>query len=161
MQKCLGLTWVLVMLLSACSGVNGGGVSLGVGLGGGIGHHVGVGTSINIPIGRTTPTTNIPDNGGINVIENQIITYFDTQGQTSHAAVKGGYERRLLAKVSQNEWLVQDFYSTGEKRTDPMTLSREQVFTFRAHPNDGSYTVYAINGNMMLQQNFRQGKAIK
>ncbi|XXQ67238.1 NemA protein [Neisseriaceae bacterium B1] len=151
---------VAAVLLSACSGVgvNGSGVSLGVGLGGMIGNHVGLGTSINIPIGRdTTPTQ---QTGGIHVIEQKIITYFDTHGQTSNSAVKGGFSRQLLAKQG-DDFLVQDFYDTGEKRTDPMTLTREQLFVFRTHPNNGALTVYAINGNIMQQQNFRNGKLVK
>lgn len=150
-------TAVLALLLSAC-GSTSNGVLLGVGLGGLIGNHVGIGTSINIPIGgNKQPET--AGNSGINVIEQKIITNFDAQGNATEQAVKGGYYRQLISQ-DKNGYLVQDFYSTGEKRTDPMTLTREQVFTFRAHPLNGSYTVYAINGNIMQQQNFRNGKTV-
>lgn len=151
-----------VLMLGACSGVgvNGSGISLGVGLGGMLGNHVGLGTSVNIPleIGRDKTQTN--NTGGINVIEQKVITYFDAQGKASDSAVKGGFMRQLLAKQG-NDFLVQDFYDTGEKRTDAMTLTREQLFVFRAHPNNGVLTVYAINGNIMQQQNFRNGKLVQ
>lgn len=151
----------LSLLLAACSGMDGNNVSLGVGLGGTIGRHVGLGTSLNIPltIGRGNQANN-PENSGINVIEEKVLTYFDAQGNASDNAVKGGYYRQLLSKQSNGYW-VQDFYATGEKRTEPMLLSREQAFTFRAHPNNGAYTVYAINGNIMQQQNFRNGQLVR
>ena len=153
----------LSLLLAACTGVgvDSNNISLGLGLGGTIGRHVGLGTSLNIPltIGRNGNTTTT-NNSGINIIEEKILTYFDTQGNTTDSAVKGGYYRQLISKQN-NGYLVQDFYSTGEKRTDPMTLSKEQAFSFRAHPNDGTYTVYAINGNIMQQQNFRNGQLVQ
>lgn len=156
MKTQITILTLCTILLSACSGTSNNGVSVGIGLGGMLGSRVGVGTSINIPIGSNTttpsPNTQIP--------EQQIITHFDTQGHSSENSVKGGYYRQLLAKQN-NDYLVQDFYSSGEKRTDPMLLSREQLFTFRAHPNNGSYTVYAINGNIMQQQNFRNGVLVK
>lgn len=152
----------LSLTLNACSsvGVDGNNISLGLGLGGSIGRHVGLGTSINIPlsIGRGNTTA---DQSGINIIEEQVLTYFDAQGNTSDSAVKGGFYRQLLSKQNNNLYLVQDFYNTGEKRTEPMSLSREQAFVFRAHPDNGVYTVYAINGNIMLQQNFRNGRLIQ
>lgn len=153
---------VAAMVLSACSGVgvNGSGVSIGVGLGGMLGNHVGLGTSVNIPLDIGRDKTQNNNTGGINVIEQKVITFFDAQGQTSNSAVKGGFTRQLLAKQG-NDFLVQDFYDTGEKRTDAMTLTREQLFVFRAHPNNGVLTVYAINGNIMQQQNFRNGKLVR
>lgn len=156
MNKRIITTAALALCLSAC-GSNGNGVSLGLGLGGLIGNHVGIGTSINIPLGGNKQPEN--NGSGINVIEQKIITHFDAQGNATEHAVKGGYYRQLISQ-DKNGYLVQDFYATGEKRTDPMTLSREQVFTFRTHPNNGSHTVYAINGNIMQQQNFRNGKTV-
>lgn len=147
------------LLLAAC-GASSNGVSLGLGIGSRIGSHVGIGTSINIPIGGSKPAP--ADNsgkGGINVIEQKIITYFDTEGKAGEQPVKGGYYRQLISR-DKNGYLVQDFYSGGEKRTDPMTLTREQLFTFRAQPLNGSYTVYAVNGTLMQQQNFRNGRAV-
>lgn len=151
----------IALVLSACAGNgNSSGISLGIGLGGMLGNHVGLGTSINIPLGTSNKPSPNQQNGGIQVHEQQIISYFDAQGQASDAMVKGGFARHLLAKQG-NDFVVQDFYSTGEKRTDPMTLTREQLFIFRAHPNNGAYTVYALNGQIMQQQNFRNGKLIK
>lgn len=161
MKMRYGLALIASGLLAACSGVgvNGGGVSLGLGLGGTIGRHVGLGTSINIPL-KIDQNKSQTDKSGINVIDEKIITYFDAQGQTSDSAVKGGFSRQLLAKQG-DDYVVQDFYATGEKRTEPMTLTRAQLFDFRAHPNNGAHTVYAINGNIMQQNNFRDGKLIK
>lgn len=141
-------------LLSAC-----GGVSLGLGLGGNIGRHVGLGAGINIPIGnKSHPQANVKDKSGIHIFEEKIITYFDAQGQASDNSNKNGYYRRLLSKQTDDNYWVQDFYSTGEKRTEPMLLTAEQLFIFRAHPQNGKHTVYAINGNIMSQQNFLNGK---
>ncbi|MDK4680722.1 NemA protein [Kingella negevensis] len=163
-MKKLILSAVLLATLSGCGvGVSDSGVSLGVGLGGSIGRHVGLGTSINIPLTfdrNKTSTTDSVSNGGINVIENQIVTYFDAQGTATDSAVKGGFFRKLINK-EKDGFLVQDFYSTGEKRSDPMLLSREDAFSFRAHPSDGTYTTYAINGNIMQQYNYKKGVVVK
>ncbi|ULJ61342.1 NemA protein [Wielerella bovis] len=152
----------VAMILSGCTGVgvNGSGVSLGLGLGGMIGNHVGLGTSINIPLtfDKNTPAVSneTVSKGGINVTETQILTYFDAKGTPTDSAVKGGFYRKLISKQSDG-FLVQDFYGTGEKRTDVMLLPRDSVFEFRAHPKDGTYTVYAINGNVMQQYNYKNG----
>lgn len=153
---------MLSVALTACGvGMSSNGISLGLGLGGLIGNHVGVGTSINIPLTfDKTNTETTQKVGDLNVDEQKIITHFDAQGRVSDAAVKGGFFRQLLAKQGNNAYLVQDFYDNGKKRTEPMILQQNQLFEFRAHPNDGAYTVYAINGNIMQQQNFRNGKLI-
>ncbi|EIC14054.1 NemA protein [Kingella kingae] len=157
------ILWAVVALgLTACSGVgvNGSGISLGVGLGGSIGRHVGLGTSINIPLSLDKDEAE-SKTGGINVVEQKIITYFDAQGRTADSAVKGGFFRQLLVKQNDNAYLVQDFYDNGNKRSDPMTLTKEHLFEFRAQPKDGTYTVYAINGNIMQQHNFKNGKLVQ
>ena len=55
---------------------------------------------------------------------------------------------------------VQDFYESGQKRSDAMLLTRESLYDFRAHPQNGVLTTYAINGNILYQQNFRNGKMV-
>lgn len=157
-QKTLGISFCIALLLSACAGgISGSSASIGIGTH--IGRHVGVGGTINLPLGGINKkTSNTP--AAVAFSEQQIITYFDTQGKAVNQAVKGGFQRRLLAKPADNEYLVQDFYESGEKRTDPMILNKEDVFQFRAHPQNGSYTVYAINGTIMLQQTFNNGKLI-
>ena len=141
-------------ILAGCAGISGSGVSLGVGLGG---RHVGVGTSVHIPLGSQTGNQSA---GGVNVLEEQIVTYFDTEGKAVSSAVKGGYHRKLLRKQGTDGYLVQDFYSSGEKRSDAMLLDRDNLYDFRAHPKSGVLTVYAINGSIMRQQNFRNGRAV-
>lgn len=145
------------LLLGACAGgsVGSNGVSVGLGLGGMFGNHVGIGTSVNIPLGGNTlpqTTTAIA----------QPIIHFDANGQSTDSAVKGGFYRKVLTKQSDGNYLVQDFYEMGgAKRTDPMQLSGTQLHTFRAAPQNGTLTVYAINGNIMQQQTFQNGKLIK
>ncbi|MCP1659733.1 NemA protein [Neisseria perflava] len=161
MKHIIPLT-ALAALLSACT-VGTPGMSVGLGVGTSIGRHVGLGTSLNIPISldknKTGQNTN-NSNGGVNVIEEQIVTYFDAQGNTSNNAVKGGFYRRLISK-SGNDYVVQDFYGdNGQKRTDPYTLTREQLMQFRAAPANGSLTTYAYNGNLMQQQVFKNGKLV-
>lgn len=148
---------LIAFSVAACTS---GGVSLGMGLGGMLGNHVGLGTSINIPLSSSTSTAKSTSDGEINVIEQKIITYFDTQGTPSDAAIKGGYYRQLLGK-NDSDFLVQDFYATGEKRTDPMQLERDALFIFWAHPKNGTYTVYAINGAVMQQLTYQQNRVIK
>ena len=164
MKKITFSALLTAVLLSGCTGVgvNGSGVSVGLGLGGMIGNHVGLGTSINIPLtfDKTNTSSSSSNTGGINITEEKIITYFDTQGKATDSAVMGGYHRKLISKQSDG-FLVQDFYSTGEKRTDPMVLPRETVFDFRAHPKDGSHTVYAINGNVMQQHVYKNNAVVK
>lgn len=41
-----------------------------------------------------------------------------------------------------------------------MLLTRESLYDFRAHPQNGVLTTYAINGNILYQQNFRNGKMV-
>ena len=132
------------LALGACANGTGQGVSLNLGLGGLIGSHLGIGTSVNIPLGGTAQKNPADgeNRGGLRVI------------------VKNGYYRELVAKQNDQTYVVQDFYGNGNKRTDPMTLAKDQLFEFRAHPHNGAYTVYAINGNIMQQQNFRNGKLI-
>lgn len=146
-------TSVLSLVLSAC---NTNGISLGVGIGGSIGKHVGIGTSVNIPVS----TKQAEKVSKLNIQEQQIITYFDTQGNSSEKATSNGFYRQLITKQGNDAYWVQDFYQSGEKRSEPMLLTREQLFIFRAHPSNGSYTIYAINGSIMLQQNFRNGQLI-
>lgn len=157
-MKRILLSTGLITLLSACS-VGTPGMSIGLGLGTSLGSNVGLGTSINIPV-RFDPKQNSQNNGGVNIIEEQIITYFDAHGQTSNQAVKGGFYRQLINKRG-NEYVVQDFYSdNSRKRTDPYVLSREQLMQFRATPSNGSLTTYAYNGNIMQQQAFQNGKLV-
>lgn len=143
----------MVGSLSACGvGVGTNGISVGLGVGGMIGRHIGLGTSVNIPltINKKQIETAQTNNPSINVIEEKIVTYFDAQGNPTETPAKGGYYRQLIRKDG-SQYLVQDFYATGEKRTDPMLLDRSNIFTFRAHPKTGAYTVYAINGVIMTQ----------
>lgn len=146
------------LALSACTGagVSGQGVSLGLGLGGMLGNHVGIGTSVNIPLGKTSSVgTTAP------AFSEQTI-YFDAKGQMSDAAVKNGFYRKVLAKQSDGVYLVQDFYEMGgSKRTDPMQLQAAQLHTFRATPDNGTLTVYDRQGAVMQQQTFQNGKLIK
>ena len=147
-------------ILTACT-ANSPRMSVGLGLGTGIGSHIGLGTSVNIPVGIDKRENRIPkNNGGIHIIEEQIVTYFDAQGNPADSPVKGGYYRQLISRHN-HEYLVQDFYSdNSRKRTDPYPLPRERLLQFRATPYDGSLTVYAYNGNVMQQQVFKNGKLI-
>lgn len=146
---------IVVSLAGCANGITGNGVSLGIGLGGMLGSHVGIGTSVNIPLNRDSGSLN-------NLFEKQIVAYFDANGVVSDSAVKGGFYRQLLSKPSNDEYLVQDFYEMGgAKRTDPMILSRDQLMNFRANPRNGTLTVYAINGNVMQNQVFKNNQMVK
>lgn len=146
-------TLLLLPVLAACSS-SPSGMSVNLGIGSSIGRHVGLGTSVNIPVGL--PGKRDP---GINTIEEQTVTHFDAQGNTSETAVKGGYYRQLISKRSDSEYIVQDFYQdNAKKRTDPMILSRNQLMDLNAHPHEGTLTVYAYNGNIMRQQTYQNGK---
>lgn len=159
MKKQLSLSLILLTLTACSGGIASNNVSLGVGLGTNIGRHVGLGTSINIPLGGIEKTETAPTNE-VKLTHQQVLTYFDAQGNASEHPVKGGIQRRLLSKASADSYVVQDFYETGEKRSDPMTLNKKDVFTFRAHPENGSYTIYAINGVIMQQQNFKNNRLV-
>lgn len=145
---------ILSVFLSACStGMPG--MSVGVGIGTGIGSHVGLGTSLTIPI-RTNQTAQA--NSGLP--EQTAVIHFDAQGEVSDNAVKGGYSRRLLNKRNQ-DYIVQDFYTNGNKRTDPYTLKRAQLLNFRSLPENGSVTTYTRDGRVISQQVFQNGKVIR
>lgn len=143
-----------VVLLTSCTGVSSDGILLGLGFGG---RHVGVGTSMHFPLGSRA---GVEDRGGLRIIEERVVTFFDANGSAVSSAVKGGFYRQLLGGQNRDGYLVQDFYDTGEKRSDPMRLTRDKLYDFRAHPRNGVLTVYAINGNILYQQNFRDGKMI-
>ncbi len=148
------------LLLAGCSVNDTLGMAVNLGIGSTIGHHLGLGTSLSIPV-TLGNKTNTGNNSGINVYEEQIVTYFDAHGQTSDAAVKGGFYRQLIGKRNANEYIVQDYYGdNAKKRTDPMVLDKSQLMDFRAHPNDGTLTIYAYNGAVMQQQVYQQGKLI-
>ena len=159
-MKKLILTAALVASLSACTAGTPG-MSVGLGLGTSIGSHLGLGTSINIPVGLGTKSQSNSNDSSINVIDEQIVTYFDAQGNTSNHAVKGGFYRQLIKKQSSNSYLVQDFYGdNAHKRTDPYTLTRDRLMTFRTHPAEGSLTTYAYNGAVMQQQVYSNDKLV-
>ena len=162
-MKKLFLISTVILHLSACGvGVNPNGVSVGLGLGGMIGHHVGLGTSVNIPLTFDKKDESVQNHHGeINIIDQKIVTYFDTQGQPTDSEVKGGYYRQLISKQGNSQFIVQDFYATGQKRTDPMLLDRSNIFEFRAHPKNGTHTVYAINGAVMSQYTYQDNQIIK
>ena len=143
-----------LLLLTACAGAGGSSISLGIG---GFGSHIGLGTSVNIPIGSRTPAA---DTGGINVTEEQIITHFAADGTASEQAVKGGSYRRLLNVLGGGNYLVQDFYGDGQKRTDPMILPKKACSPPTAHPTDSAYTVYDRNGNPIRRQVYRNNRLI-
>lgn len=155
------------MVLSACGvGINKSGISLGVGLGGSVGRHIGLGTNVNIPLTfeqdkQNNTGANSNKSNGVDIIDSKIVTYFDTQGQAIEAAVKGGYYRQLIKKEGASEFMVQDFYVTGEKRTNPMLLNRNNIFEFRAHPKNGLHIVYAINGAVMSQYTYKNNELIQ
>ena len=109
----------LVLLLSACT-VGTPGMSVGLGVGTSIGNQDGLGDSNIFPFGLDkTRSGNQNDNSGLNVIEEQSVTYFDAQGKPRNASAAGGCDRQLIGK-SGNEYTVQDFYSDDRrKRTGP------------------------------------------
>lgn len=145
---------LLLPALAACA-ADPSGMSVNLGIGSSIGRHVGLGTSVSIPVGPRR----LPSGSGINTAEEQIVTHFDAQGNTSESAVKGGYYRQLVSKRGNNEYIVQDFYEdNSKKRTDPFIITRNQLMNFNAHPQDGTLTVYAYNGNIMRQQTYQNGR---
>ncbi|MDO5070782.1 NemA protein [Neisseria sp. Dent CA1/247] len=154
-MKNILLAGVLVSALSACT-VGTPGMSVGLGVGTNIGRHVGLGTSINIPVGidrNRNPS-------GVNVVEEQIVTYFDSRGNAGNQPVQGGFYRQLISKRS-NEYIVQDFYyDNSRKRTDPYTLPRNRLLDFHAHPENGTLTTYAYNGNLMQQKVYQNGRLV-
>ena len=121
---------VTALLLLTACADGPGGSSISLGIGG-FGSHIGLGTSVNIPIGSRTP-----------------------------AADKGGSYRRLLNVLGGGNYLVQDFYSDGQKRTDPMILPKKALFSADAHPTDSAYTVYDRNGNPIRRQVYRNNRLI-
>lgn len=144
---------IISLALNGCTN----GMSIGLGVGG-VGKHIGLGTSVNIPI---TPKKSEQTEPLLANKEQKILAYFNAQEQNVEQPSQHGFYRQLIAKETEHTFWVQDFYQSGEKRTEPMLLTREQLFTFRAYPHNGSYTVYAINGHIMQQQNFRDGQVIK
>ncbi|MCF7520817.1 NemA protein [Neisseria sp. ZJ106] len=152
----------LLPLLAALTACTAGtpGMSVGIGLGTNIGSHLGLGTSLNIPVSLSPGKTALGSNSQTAPAANEIIAYFDVHGTPSNAAVKGGFYRQLISKRG-DEYIVQDFYGDqGRKRTDPYTISRNQLMNFNATPDNGSLTRYAYNGAVMQQQVFQNGRLI-
>ncbi|WP_373740302.1 NemA protein [Neisseria sp.] len=144
----------MAVWLAGCAGGTPG-MSVGLGLGTGIGSHVGLGTSINIPVGGRKIN---PDRAGILNGQHPAV-YFDAQGNAADQAVRGGFYRQVLSRRS-GEAVVQDFYGSGQKRTDPYTVAEGRLKVFDAHPDDGTLTVYTISGKPMRTETFRNGRAV-
>ena len=144
------LTLPCALLLAACTPS---GMSIGIGGGG---SHFGIGTSLHFPLGQNV------NNSGLNISEEQIITFFDAQFKAQRSPAKGGYYRELLAKRPGKLYLVQDFYEDSRrKRTDPMLLQQSQLMDFYAYPANGSHSVYYNNGNLATQTQYQNGKAVR
>lgn len=159
MKPALFPALILAVLLSACTAGTPG-MAVNLGIGSSIGSHIGLGTSISIPV-RFDQTQTAEAKGGLNVIDEQIVTYFDAQGRKTETQSQGGFYRQLISKRSDNEYLVQDFYSdNSRKRTDPMIIPRSALFDFEAHPSDGTRAVYAFNGNLMQQQVYQNNRLV-
>ncbi|ASP17732.1 NemA protein [Neisseria sp. 23W00296] len=150
-MKQLAFLLATAAALSACSDTNGTSLSLGIG---GFGRHLGLGTSVNIPIGGKTALPDAADAG------EKTVAHFSADGKTADSPVKGGYYRRLIGKRG-SVYLVQDFYTEDQKRTDPMELPRSALFDADAHPDNGSRAVYARSGELLNQQVYRNGKAVE
>ncbi len=149
--------------LSACS-VGPSGISLGVGLGGSIGNNIGIGTSVNIPI-STRSNTSSNNRGGINVIEKDVVTYFDIDARgnkESRSPIIGGYMRELIEKKKDGQWLVQDYFEdqSAYARTDPFIVSKKRAYQFNAHPTFGSMRIYHRNGNIAEERNYVDDKLV-
>ncbi|WP_338809544.1 NemA protein [Neisseria leonii] len=158
MKTALSAALVSTVLLGACT-AGAPGMSVNLGIGSSIGRHIGLGTSVSIPVRLDQGQTD--KSGGLNIIEEQIVTYFDAQGRKTDKQVPGGFHRQLISKRSSSDYLVQDFYSdNSRKRTDPMIIPRNALFDFDAHPADGTRTVYAYNGSLMQQQVYQNNRLI-
>ena len=145
----IGITLPCALLLAACTPS---GMSIGIGGG----SHFGIGTSLHFPLGQNV------NNSGLNISEEQIITFFDANFKAQRSPAKGGYYRELLAKRPGKLYLVQDFYEDSRrKRTDPMLLQQSQLMDFYAYPADGSHSVYYNNGNLATQTQYQNGKAVR
>ena len=113
MKSTYFLTLPCTLLLAACMPS---GISIGIGGGG---SNFGIGTSLNFPLGQNV------NNSGLNISEEQIITFFDAQFKAQRSPAKGGYYRELLAKRPGKLYLVQDFYEDSRrKRTDPCCCNK-------------------------------------
>ncbi len=142
---------VTTLLLAACTPAG-----ISIGLGGGTGGF-GIGTNIHFPIGG-----NSQNQGGVRVIEEKIVTYFDSRRQPQSQPAKDGYYRELLAQRRGGLYLVQDFYESGaRKRSDPMLIEKHQLFDFYAHPASGSHSVYYPSGRLASQTQYQDGKVIR
>ncbi|MGF6148516.1 Uncharacterised protein [Kingella potus] len=150
-MKNILLLSLAAITLTACSGSS---VNLGIG---GFGRHLGLGTSVSIPVGgkKTPSDADIPDTAK----EQTVVVRFAADGQATDSPAKGGSYRQLLGKRSDSEYLVQDFYEDGgAKRTDPMVLTRQALFSADAHPQDGTLTVYSPDGKILRHQLYRNGQ---
>lgn len=77
------------------------------------------------------------------------------------AAVKS-FTRQLIERNTEG-CLVQDFYVTGEKRTDPFLVIAEESaipvsFDYELLPIDGLLTLYYKTGVKEQQVNYQAGK---
>lgn len=139
-------TTLTALVLSACSS----GVGIGFGLGN-AGGGVNFGTGISFPLG-SLGSRNDPAKSGINIIEEQVVSYFGTAEQghkASNKPIEGGFYRRLLGKQGNNQWLVQDYYyDSSRKYNEPMLLSIDDAYRFEALPSSGTFYTYHENGQI-------------
>ena len=160
MKTLRSYTFILTtaLALSACSS----GVGIGFGLGN-AGGGVNFGTGITFPIGGLG-VRNDAAKSGINLIDVQVVSYFDTAAQgykSSDNPIDGGFYRRLLGKQGKL-WLVQDYYNDSDRKyNEPMLLSVDEAYRFTALPASGTFYTYHENGQIASKRVYENTRLLK
>lgn len=93
-------------------------------------------------------------------IDGQQLTSGQELVRTSAGDNVSGYYRQFICMSPQGNFLVQDFFSTGEKRTQVYAITSPQALfsdAFDIAPNsriDGLYVQWHVNGQKALEVNF-------
>lgn len=85
--------------------------------------------------------------------------HYDKNGKPVEQPAADGYFRKVLGKAAGGKWVVQDFYGSGQKQTNPVLIPRSADVKDFANPKiDGLANWYGKDGVLLQSGYLHQGQ---